>query len=269
MSAMAAATTLGVSTPPVLWQFALSHYVEKVRWALDLKQVPHVRRSLLPGLHINRIKKMTGQTAVPVFEFNGAAIHDSSAILREVEKSWPEPPLYPSDPVERERAVELEDYLDERLGVYIRQWCYFLLLPYSSTVATLFVGHSDIFHRLLFRAIFPRVRPRMIRYMNIYPAEAEAARQGTIAAMDRIARELQPSGYLVGDCFTVADLTAAALLWPLVMPKEFPYKLPTKLPAPFAKEREQLAGHGAITWAADIYRNHRGRSAAVSDETVI
>jgi len=266
---MAAATNLDVPNPPVLWQFALSHYVEKVRWALDLKHVPHVRRSLMPGLHINRIKKMTGQTAVPVFEFNGAAIHDSSAILREVEKTWPEPPLYPSDPAERERAVELEDFFDEGLGVYIRQWVYFLLLPYSSIIATLFVGHSNIFHRLLFRAIFPRVRPRMIRYMKIYPAEAEAARDGTIAAMDRIERELQPSGYLVGDHFTVADLTAAALLWPLVMPKEFPYQLPITFPASFIREREQLASHPAVRWAAGIYRDHRCRSAATSDETVI
>ena len=36
---------------PVLWQLQISHYVEKVRWALDYKRVPHVRRTLLPGLH--------------------------------------------------------------------------------------------------------------------------------------------------------------------------------------------------------------------------
>jgi hypothetical protein len=34
-----------------LWQFRASPYNEKVRWALDLKQVPHRRRSVLPGLH--------------------------------------------------------------------------------------------------------------------------------------------------------------------------------------------------------------------------
>jgi glutathione S-transferase len=71
---MVTATSPRVPTPPVVWQFALSHYVEKVRWALDLKRVPHVRRSFLPGLHINRIKKMTGQTAVLVVEFNGASV---------------------------------------------------------------------------------------------------------------------------------------------------------------------------------------------------
>ena len=40
--------------------------------------------------------------------------------------------------------------------------------------------------------------------------------------MDRIERERGPSGYLVGDSFTVADLTAAAILSPLVRPPEFP-----------------------------------------------
>jgi hypothetical protein len=34
---------------PVLFQFTYSHFNEKARWALDLKHVPHVRHSLLPG----------------------------------------------------------------------------------------------------------------------------------------------------------------------------------------------------------------------------
>ena len=32
---------------PVLWQLQVSHYVEKVRWALDYKRIPHIRHSLL------------------------------------------------------------------------------------------------------------------------------------------------------------------------------------------------------------------------------
>ena len=35
--------------PPVLWQLELSHYNEKVRWALDHKRIPHRRRALLPA----------------------------------------------------------------------------------------------------------------------------------------------------------------------------------------------------------------------------
>ena len=119
------------------------------------------------------------------------------------------------------------------------------------------------------RAIFPLVRPVMRSKMKVYPAEAGAARDKTVAAMDRIARELQPSGYLVGNGFTVADLTAAALLWPLVMPKEFPYPLPAAIPAPLADARAPLAEHPALKWAAGIYAKHRGKSAALAEETVI
>jgi hypothetical protein len=31
---------------PRLWHFPVSHFNEKVRWALDYKQVPHVRETL-------------------------------------------------------------------------------------------------------------------------------------------------------------------------------------------------------------------------------
>ena len=105
--------------------------------------------------------------------------------------------------------------------------------------------------------------------MKVYPAEAQAARQRTIGAMDRIAAEIQPSGYLVGDRFTVADLTAAALLAPLVMPKEFPYQPRTPVPKPFLEAREKLVDHPAFRWTAGIYGRHRGKSAAIAEETVI
>ncbi len=254
---------------PVLWQFAASHYAEKARWALDYKHVPHIRRSLMPGPHVPRIKRMTGQTAVPVLELGGAIISDSTRIIEAIEKAYPDPPLYPADREARERALELENYFDEELGPYIRQWGYFMLLPYSSTITALFTSQAGVGKRLFMRVIFPLVRPLMRSKMKVYPAEAGAARDKTVAAMDRIARDLQPSGYLVGNGFTVADLTAAALLWPLVMPKEFPYPLPAALPAPLAQARAQLAEHPALKWAAGIYAKHRGKSAALAEETVI
>ena len=86
---------------PVLWQFTYSHFNEKARWALDFKQVPHVRRSLLPGPHGVRIRRMTGQTAVPVLELDGRMIHDSTRIIAALEEAYPDPPLYPRDEAER------------------------------------------------------------------------------------------------------------------------------------------------------------------------
>ena len=81
------------------------------------------------------------------------------------------------------------------------------------------------------------------------------------AALDRIERELQPSGYLVGDRFSVADLTAVSLLAPLVLPPGYPF--PPAPPAA-AKYRETLGARTAFRWAVEIYRRHRGVSAAVA-----
>ncbi len=49
-----------------LLQFRHSPYNEKARWALDFKQLPHRRRSLLPGPHMGVVKRLTGRTETPV-----------------------------------------------------------------------------------------------------------------------------------------------------------------------------------------------------------
>jgi glutathione S-transferase len=50
------------------------------------------------------------------------------------------------------------------------------------------------------------------------------------AALDRIEHERQRRSYLVGDVFTVADLTAAAMLSALLQPAGIQYPLQVELP---------------------------------------
>ena len=105
------------STVPVLWQLQISHYVEKVRWALDYKRVSHLRRTLLPGLHLSKAKRLTGDTSTtPVLTIDRQSIGDSTRIIAAIEDQWPEPPLYPEDRAQRRRALELEEFFDEELG---------------------------------------------------------------------------------------------------------------------------------------------------------
>ena len=245
---------------PILWQFKYSHYNEKARWALDYKRIPHVRRSLLPGAHVPRVLWMTGQKAVPVLVLDGKAIADSTRIIEALERWRPDPPLYPSDAAERARALMLEEFFDEELGPYIRRaWFYEIMPDADFTVAQIAVGWRSTTQRV-YRALYPVLSMVMRMDMGINAAGAAAGRAKLEAAFDRIAAELQPSGYLAGSSFSVADLTAAALLSPVVMPAEFPYPFITPLPASAAKYRATLAGHPAFEWATDIYRRHRGAS---------
>jgi glutathione S-transferase len=252
------------SALPVLWHFTVSHFNEKARWALDFKRLPHVRHALLPGFHFARVLRLTGQTAVPVLVLGGRAIHDSTRIIAALEHARPEPPLYPARESDRARALALEDFFDEELGPSIRAMLVhnqFLHAPEQT--APLFTVGMGVTSRRVLQVLSPVFRPLYRLRYDIHDATADVARRNTLAALDRIERELQPSGYLVGDRFSVADLTAAALFYPLVQPPEFPYPWPRPLPPWLEETRAALAGRAAFQWIAEMYRRHRGTSAEV------
>ena len=103
------------TTPsPTLWHISISHFNEKARWALDYKQVPHTRRAVsVPGLLIPASMLLTrgASHTFPLLELDAA-----DAIVAALEERYPERPLYPADPEQRRRALELEDFFDEELG---------------------------------------------------------------------------------------------------------------------------------------------------------
>src|SRR5918999_4943947 len=115
MARTAADQEAAVDTP-VLWHLEISHYNEKVRWALDYKGVAHVRRAVTPGLQEFTARRLRAGRTVPILAVNGRAIGDSTRIIEEIEGRWPEPPLYPADPDQRRRALQLEHYFDEECG---------------------------------------------------------------------------------------------------------------------------------------------------------
>ncbi len=242
---------------PILWQLQISHYNEKVRWALDHKRIPHRRRSLLPGIHALKAKLLTGHDTTPVLTLDGRSIGDSTRIIAALEERWPERPLYPQDEAARRRALELEEFFDEELGPHIRRVVYQELLTEPEKVVPLFTYGQRLPARALVRATFPVLEVAMRRAMRINPVDAERSRGRTLEALDRLEQEIGPAGYLVGDEFTVADLTAAAMFYPLARPTEFPYPLIPEIPASAREFVEPLESRPGIEWVTEIYRRHR------------
>jgi glutathione S-transferase len=249
---------------PTLWHLTASHYSEKVRWALDCKQVPHVRRAAaVPGGHMLAAMWLTrdpGNVTFPVLQLDGRAIADSTRIIATLEERFPEPPLYPDDPEQRRRALELEDYFDEELGPAIR------LLAFHE------LGNDPELFRVLIERTVPGPLTSMgtgaVNYARTFTGmrfgvrseeAAQRARGEVLAALDRLEAELGSGDgeYLVGDSFTVADLTAAALFYPLVLPEGGP--VPTDLPPPQGMERFRapLEDRPGYRWVQQTYERHR------------
>jgi len=251
--------------PPVLWHLEISHYNEKARWALDYKGVAHVRRAVTPALQELRARRLRAGRTVPILELNGRAIGDSTKIIEEIERRWPEPPLYPADPEERSRALDLEDYFDEQCGHDLRRVLFSDNLAEPETFLTMFYG-ADRRRVGLLEKLTPLFFEVVRRRYRIRPETVEESRAKVRAAFDRLEAEVGPSGYLVGESFTVADLTAASILSPIVMPPEFPYiKLhPDDRTAQSRRFRDSLKERPGFEWVEDMYARHRGTSAAVA-----
>jgi glutathione S-transferase len=249
---------------PVLWQFRASHFNEKARWALDWKRIPHERRSLLPGPHAPVVLWLTGQKSVPVLQIDGETVPDSTRIIAVLERRQPAPALYPADDAARTRALELEEYFDDEIGVHLRRFVFNAALPDAAFTADLMTPGFGPITKAVYRALFPLTRMVMRFDMGIDDEAAFRSQARLDAALDRLEREIQPSGYLVGNGFTVADLTAAALLSPLVDPPEYPYAQPPAT-ATVQAIRDRYSGHPSFAWAREMYRRHRGTSAALRD----
>ena len=189
----------------LLLQFSTSHYCLKARLALGYKQINYQVENLTPARHLVRVKPLSGDTTVPVLlpqqKNCPAVVSDSTEILRFLDMYQPSPPLCFEDIGQQKEAWRLEEYFDE-IGVATR-------IVYTQFRATDGKYIDPSWQSL---AVIRLIR---LRY-GINAQSAEVAAQQIANAIAILSEFWQESNhYLVSDRFSVADLTAAALLTPL------------------------------------------------------
>lgn len=262
-------TTRRTDVPMELLQFRFSHFNEKVRWALDYKSVPHTRTSLLPGPHMRRVKRLTGQTSTPVLRIGEHYLKGSADILTDLEHHFPDPPLLPHERDAKVLAHELQSHFDRQLGPAVRILLFDTLLDCGRYLPDMFSLGQRASVRLAYRTVFPLVKPA-IRSANgvTGPAAVRRAEATVHRNLDEIEALARPTGYLAGAAFSIADLTAAALLAPLLDLKHPDMRHPQPRPPAFEALVASWAEHPASVWARGIYDRHRAEGPAEMAEPV-
>lgn len=242
-----------------LLQFRHSPYNEKVRWALDLKQVPHRRRSLLPGPHMGVVRPLTGRTATPVLVHDGQAIDGSANILEWLEAHAGAPALLPADPAQREEALRIQRWFDDDLTPRIRRAALDALLQQPTYFARMFGDGMSRFKQMSYACVVPFAAPLVRKGNGITGAAAiEDGHRAATQALDFVAERSAATGYLAGPSFGIADITAASTLAVLIRPADSPMACPQPVAPGLRALMDRHAGHPGAAWVQRMYARHRG-----------
>jgi glutathione S-transferase len=243
--------------PYELITIPISHYCEKVRWALDHLGVAYVERPHMPPFHRSATKKHGGG-AVPLLVTDTGPIQDSDSILRFLDQRHPGN-LYPLDVTARARANELESLFNDVIGVQSRRWGYSYILTPELARAPWTHG-VPFWERWLFPLIFSKLESRVRTMMTITPTSASEAYSELLKAFAEVERTLGDGrNYLLGDQFSAADITFAALAAPLLMPPNHHVPptplttLPQQMQTEVAAARATVAGQFGLR----LYRENR------------
>ena len=240
-----------------LLEFPHSHYCEKARWALDYKGVSFQAVALLPGLHLRTVRKYAPDTSVPVLLNNRDAIQGSGDIIDYLDAHYPQRRLTPLDADELRACMDIENAMDKKLGVTIRQILYATLLDYPDFIRHCFTHPMPAYKQWLFRWLYPVLRKKIHQTYVISAARVRRARREFDLAMNELEQLLQGKTYLVGNRFSRADLSVASMLSLLAMPVEHPFPWQAIPDARTETFYAAYADHPALAWVEKMYREHR------------
>lgn len=101
-----------------LYQSETSMFCEKVRIVLNMKNVPYEISDVRPNRQ--PLIDFSGQRKIPVMDYNGQCVIDSTFISAFLEEKYPQNSIYPKSPSDKGLALMLEDWADEVLNMAIR-----------------------------------------------------------------------------------------------------------------------------------------------------
>ncbi len=94
-------------------------------------------------------------------------------------------------------ALDWERYLDEHIGVSLRLWFYHHALPDRDLGLRFLLQGATWPRSTLFRLVYPKVREKMLEYMNINADTARQAEEQLLAALGRLDEALNGRAFLV------------------------------------------------------------------------
>jgi glutathione S-transferase len=243
-------------TKPQLITFAISHYCEKARWALDWLGVDYRETVCPPGWNVVLAKALGArESKVPFLVDGKRVIEGSGAIVDWADERAADPSRRLTSP----EALEIEARADESVGVNARRLFYAEAIPRTRpAIKQAFSAGYTPMHRFIGHMTWPfTILAIKIKY-DVWPGAAEEARARLEAELDWLDGLLADGRqYLAGGRFSRADITVASLLGPLSPPERVKTYHGMALPEALIKDYERWKDRPVMRWLAERYQNER------------
>lgn len=247
-------------TKPTLYIFAISHYCEKARWALNYSNIDYEINHLAPGQHRKIARKLgASNSSLPILVVDGKVVQGSAKIIEWADDSASNDKTSLIPDSVREKCLALEKRLDDILGIHIRRYYYSeALVEHPNSVRPIFTRDLSILQKLSVGMAWSVICKVMIERMDLGLEQGQESRSIVAGELDWLDGLLSDGrNFLCGDQFTCADITAASLLAPLTMPDQHPTYSNLTLPPRVAETMFEWGQRRSINWVRGIYSQYR------------
>lgn len=194
----------------ILHQWEISPFCGKVRKLLRHKGIEFSVRNY-NGWLATKASALSPAGKLPVLDFDGERIQDSSAIVAFLESRVPQPPIFPTAPAERALALVLEDWADESL-----YWIEVALRMGDPAVlpkaAELLCTGRPGWERALLTVVLKRTYPKKLKAQGIGHLPQERIHEQLLGHLAAIEELLAAGPWLVGSAKSIADIAVSAQL---------------------------------------------------------
>lgn len=240
----------------IIYQFPLSPFCEKVRWMLDHKELHYVAKNMMVGLHQPFALYHTKQKQLPILQDGQRWVSDSTVIAEYLDEIYPE---YPLILPKYQKDIYHFDNKAQQLGRCVR-YCvlYYLLQDEQSGMLKILLGEKGFFakyHTFSDKILYSYLR----QYLKSEQMSIHYSEQKMYQLFDELNQDLIGKTYLCADQFSLADMSLASMLAPLLNIENTPWFLEYQqsYPSDLQIHAQYLQQMPLADYVHEMYRKHR------------
>lgn len=205
-----------------------SHPSMAGRMMLERKRLPYKRRDLTPVVShaVLKLLRFPGAT-VPSLQIEGRRLTGTRMISQELDRMYPEPPLFPAEPEQREAVEEAEQWGDEVLQPLPRRISWAVLTRAPKSMVSFTKGARLGLPPAMVGLSAPIIARWAARFNKVSDETIRADIAALPAAFDRVDRYIA-DGVIGGEEPNAADFQIASSLRLLMCMEDFRPALETR-----------------------------------------